>query len=211
MGWAIWRTKARDAIDDARAKRDGDTPDAAHELRLRTRRRLIGAAALLLGAVIVVPTLLDQAPRSRPDAVRITMPAKAEQIQPIAPAAAVSQPEPAVVAAVSDDPKVAEPAAPTTKGNAVEPVPVAPAASTATAAANEKYALQVAALSTTSAANQLVARLKKAGFDAYVEQVRTSEGPRHRVRLGPFSGRDDAQRVGEKLRKAGFAAALVAA
>lgn len=205
MGWAFWRRSTAEGGDDTPGggDRERDDADPAAELRRRTRRRLIGAAALLLIAVFVVPMLLDPTPRPVPDTVAISMPS-----QP-APISAV--PEPARGAEADSSKRVdgGFESAPTdapakASKSAAEARPVAPAES-------ERFALQVAAMATVGAANQLAARLKKAGFIAYVEAIKTAEGPRHRVRVGPFASREEAQRASEKLRAAGFAAALVTA
>ncbi len=217
MGWAFWRRNEGASGEDSpgASERDSET-DPAAELRVRTRRRLIGAAALLLAAVFVVPMFLDSTPRPVSDTIKITVSGEVQPVKPAPPETAAA-PVVAKAEAVPDAAKVES--APTVAK--VEAAPVEPAvkavvqapapAPTRTTAEGEKFALQVAALSSVGAANQLVARLKKAGFVAYVEPIKTAEGPRHRVRIGPFANRDDAQKAGEKLRAAGFAAAVVGA
>ncbi len=58
------------AAPERRSRRTGseDRLDPAQELRRRARRRLVGAIALVLAAVIILPMLLDseQAPLRRP-------------------------------------------------------------------------------------------------------------------------------------------------
>ncbi len=217
MGWAFWRRNEGASGEDSpgASERDSET-DPAAELRVRTRRRLIGAAALLLAAVFVVPMFLDSTPRPVSDTIKITVSGEVQPVKPAPPETAVA-PVVAKAEAVPDAAKVdpaptvakveAAPAEPAVKAVVQAPAP----APTRTTAEGEKFALQVAALSSVGAANQLVARLKKAGFVAYVEPIKTAEGPRHRVRIGPFANRDDAQKAGEKLRAAGFAAAVVGA
>ena len=56
---------------------------------------------------------------------------------------------------------------------------------------------------------ELAARLKKGGFGAYVEAVSTVDNTLHRVRVGPFDSRDEAQRTAEKVRAAGHKATVV--
>ncbi len=205
MGWAFWRRNNEKAGGDSpgSAERETDT-DPAAELRVRTRRRLIGAASLLLAAAFVLPMFLDSAPRPVSDAVTITVRGESQPVNsPPQPAPTV--PVASVDSAPAETRVEAAPAEQKAKAATVTPEP------TRATAEAEKFALQVAALSSVGAANQLVARLKKAGFVAYVEPIKTAEGPRHRVRVGPFLSRDDAQRISEKLRAAGFAAALVSA
>jgi DedD protein len=51
-------------------------------LRVRARRRLIGAAALLLAAVVLVPMVLDPAPRPVADTVPIDIPSEKTPFTP---------------------------------------------------------------------------------------------------------------------------------
>jgi DedD protein len=59
---------------------------------VRARRRLIGAAALLLAAVIVVPMVLDPAPRPVPDTVPIDIPSEKTPFNPRLPLPPVPDP-----------------------------------------------------------------------------------------------------------------------
>ena len=88
MGWAFWRqdkaaqggkTRARNRKDEAS---NADRSDPAQLLRARARRRLIGAAALLLAAVILVPMLLDPAPKPLPGNIPIELPSEKSPFKP---------------------------------------------------------------------------------------------------------------------------------
>lgn len=224
MPWPFSRSEPESTGDDAG---DGNgrraaAKDPAAELRSRTRRRLIGAAALLMAAVIVLPMLLDTAPRPVREDISITIasppppPVKpAEKALPIdekiaEPAPARSEPPPS-------DPPAESPRPSPPPITAAAPQPVAQAEPQSTAArppvaaapASEKFAVQVAALSTSAAAKDLVARLKKGGFSAYVEAVSTADSTLHRVRVGPFASREEAQRAAEKMKAAGHKATVV--
>jgi DedD protein len=72
-----------------------------------------------------------------------------------------------------------------------------------------RFGVQAAALSSEAAANELSARLRKAGLAPYTERVQTQEGPRWRVRLGPYSNRDEAEKVRARLRALDVNATLV--
>jgi len=209
------------------AARQGEARDPAAELRARTRRRLIGAAVLLLGAVIVLPMLLDTAPRQVRDDIAITVDspppapaAKAPEAAGAPPAVDVKIGEPAPVrndaeptepppaaakpAELPPAPPAVKAARPAPAGRAEPPTPKAPSAT-----ASGKYAVQVAALSAASAAEELHVQLIKGGFSSYVESVTTAAGPLHRVRVGPFASRDDAQRAADRLKAAGHKSAVV--
>jgi len=213
MPWPFSRSEAT-TPDDGPAEAGGrqeETKDPAAELRAQTRRRLIGAALLLLGAVIVLPMLLDTVPRPVPDDITITVATPAPAVRaPLDKSPAVDEKiaEPAPVSA-----EPAPVAVPSKVAKADTPAPTQkPAASLHGAVASapaDRFVVQVAALSTPAAADELRARLTRSGFGAYVEAVATGEGKLHRVRVGPFASRDDALRAAEQLKAAGHRATLV--
>jgi len=221
MPWPFSRTEPAAAGEEPAegSGRPAEARDPQAELRIQTRRRLIGAALLLLAAVIVLPMLLDSAPRPVPDEIVITVTspppaARAPADRPPAmdekmaePAPLRSEPPPARI-----EPPPAEAPAKATKPakspRTAQPTPPVQSAAAAAPGA-EKFVLQVAALSTPAAADELMVRLIKGGFSAYVEAVTTADGTLHRVRVGPFASRDDAQRAADKLKAAGHKAALV--
>lgn len=281
MKWAFWRrastapagVAARTASARARAA-DDENPrsDPAAELRVRARRRLIGAAALLLAAVVLVPMVLDPAPRPVSDTVPIDIPSEKTPFSPRlalppvpepgsvpmappdvapapegkgeAPAKGDAKPEGKAEprAATADDKKApakadakseakpeTRPETKATKADAkAEPKaePKAEAKVDAKTAAEAqrardllegkavaekkgRFGVQAAALSSETAANELSARLKKAGLAPYTERVQTADGPRWRVRLGPYATREEAEKVRARLRALDVNATLV--
>jgi DedD protein len=226
MPWPFSRSEPDSTGNDAG---DGNgrraaAKDPAAELRSRTRRRLIGAAALLLAAVIVLPMLLDTAPRPVREDISITIASPPPPQPPRKPAEKalpidekIAEPAPARSEPPPPDPPAESPPPSPPPVTAAAPQPVAQAEPQSTAArppvaaapASEKFAVQVAALSTPAAAKDLVARLKKGGFSAYVEAVSTADSTLHRVRVGPFASREEAQRAAEKMKAAGHKATVV--
>jgi DedD protein len=212
MTWPFSRSelKSPDEGPAGSGDRKAEAGDPASELRVQARRRLIGAAALLLAAVIVLPIVLDSAPRPVPEDLAITV-----ATPPPPPVARKpAEPPPAI------DEKIAEPApvrsepapveAPSTAAKPApiaQPAPAEPASSPASS--TERIVVQVAALSTPAAADDLRARLILGGFSAYVDTVAVADGTLHRVRVGPFARRDEALRAVEKLKAAGHKAKLV--
>jgi len=85
---------AQPAFDEAAD--EADAAAAATLLRVRTRRRLIGACALLLAVVVLVPMLLDPTPRAVPDNIPIDLPSDRT---PFAPRPAAPAPAPVTGAA----------------------------------------------------------------------------------------------------------------
>ncbi|MCS7100396.1 MAG: hypothetical protein NZL99_01725, partial [Burkholderiaceae bacterium] len=158
MGWAFWRADGK----PARA-RGAQESDEARALRVRARRRLIGAAVLLLTTAIVVPLLLDPAPRPVSDNIAIDIPSDRQPFTPRLPSPAVpaAEPAPPTASAEPPTPKAAEAAAKDTRP--------------ADAAREGKHLLQAAALSSESAARELSERLRKAGFAPFTEKIETRD------------------------------------
>jgi DedD protein len=219
MPWPFSRNEPESTDREAGegSGRRAEARDPAAELRAQTRRRLVGAAVLLLAAVFALPMLLDGTPRPVREDIAITIasppppvpkpadkaPAIDEKIaEPVPARNEAPPPEPPAKAA---KPPPAPP--PPLQQSAPPAAPVPPPAAAAPAA--EKFAVQVAALSSAAAAKELAARLKMGGFSAYVEAVSTPDSTLHRVRVGPFASRDEAQRAAEKVKAAGHKATVV--
>jgi len=210
-------------FDSALGDPESDAVEALR-LRVRTRRRLIGAFALLLLVVIVVPTLLDPAPRPLPDNIPIDLPSDRTAF---APKPAAPAPE---------APAEGAPAVPAAPGSAADAAAVAadPAAANADAApardesaapgkkaavppgkADGKHAgkifLQAAALASESSAQELVGRLAKSGLNSFVQRTGNGDAARYRVRLGPFATHDEAEHARARLKSLGVAANIVLA
>jgi len=63
------------------------------------------------------------------------------------------------------------------------------------------WVIQVASLRTPEAAGELEAKLRKAGFSAFVEQAEVRGKQYYRVRVGPEVDRANAERVAARLRE----------
>jgi len=245
MAFAFWRDKQATAEkrnnassrSRAEGRNVGDADDPAHALRVRARRRLIGAAALLLAVAILVPLLLDPAPRQSADNIPIDIPSEKQPFTPRLSLPPVPVPGQTPLAPPPDlpaEPDKAQADAPLSKeSKAATPAPAseakeqakqAPKAADSKAkqtaadaaspdnsakAKSGKIVLQAAALSTDAAAQDLSERLRKAGFAPFTEKVETPDGVRFRVRVGPYATRDEAQRAQARLRSLGVSATLV--
>ena len=73
----------------------------------------------------------------------------------------------------------------------------------APAAAHDGFAVQLAAFADDKGANALASRLKKAGYAAYTEPLKTSKGTLWRVRVGPYPSREAAVAARDKLKAEG--------
>ena len=63
--------------------------------------------------------------------------------------------------------------------------------------------MQLAAFSDDKGANALAGRLKRAGYTAYTEPVKSTKGTLYRVRVGPYASKDAATAAREKLKGEG--------
>lgn len=275
----------------SRAQSDSppSNPDPAQGQKQQARRRLIGAIALSLTAVVVLSVFFDAEPRrAGRDDVQVRIPARDVRLPDRAgaepapvpeaaraaaedrAAAATANPGPDSTTPPADAPpdraevssprpepapagKADAPAAKAESGDArvetpalrpepaprkVEPPlakadagggkpagsakvePPAPKTEPAPAKAQKPDApaaargpghyLQVGAFASEKAASDQVERIRKLGHTAFTERIKTPQGERIRVRLGPYPSRDAADPVRGKLRAAGIDVTLIA-
>lgn len=194
----------------------------------RARRRLIGATALVLAAIIGLPMIFDADPnKPLADDVETQIPDK------VSPAPESLKPQPApqsVPQKVVESPAPAQPPAPSQPASEVKTAPepaktVKPNAEASDKPAADKtaereapaegdksqakekarkYLLQVAAVNSKSKADDLKARLKESGIKAYSEKINTKDGDRFRVRVGPFATREEAEKMQARVKKIGL-------
>ncbi|MCI1015682.1 SPOR domain-containing protein [Herbaspirillum sp. C7C2] len=278
-------TSGRAAGGRAKAGKDAAADPLLPEKK-RARRRLIGAVALALAVVIVLPMILDSEPKPLNDDIAIQIPSKdqaasagtsapvpasagdakqasldqkEEIVEPAsiapepatAPAAQPASPPVAAVAPkVIDKPATKveekkaivvehkeEPKKEAAKPKAPAPASTAPAAAPSAhddsaralailegksgaaaapaekkpAATGGKFVIQVAALATQDKVNELRNKLNAAGIHSYTQKIATQAGERTRIRVGPFGSRDEAERMGSRIKKLGLNATIVPA
>ncbi len=202
-------------------------------LRRKARRRLIGAAALTLAVVVILPMVLDSEPKPTGKDIDLRIPAP-DKVGEFVPGAAVSEvaailplaasavaassavvanPATPVVPAIAAPvklPDVARPiVAPSPQVKAVPSrAPVhkpAEARSAEKPASAEGFVAQVGAYANSDTAKQELKKLKSWGFKAYTEKA----GDMIRVRVGPFSDHDKAEKAGHLLEKHGLHPVIV--
>ena len=158
----------------------------------RMKQRLVGAAVLVLAAVIFVPMLLDQ------DDGDPQLPARIIQRSPSQPEPP-SLPEDASARSVPLDSKpTAEPAPPVPVAEPPEPKLPAKTVNKGTAAAGSTksgFAVQVGSFSKSSNARGLRDKLVARGYTVFVK----SSGSVTRVYVGPQSSRGEAEKVLKRL------------
>ena len=191
-----------------------DTQDV-DTLKRRGRRRLVGAIALVLLAVIILPMVFDSEPRQSPPPVSVRIPGEDDagfspkvtpkapplQVEPAKPGPA-AKPEPAL----KPEPPKAESKAPE------KPVADAERArAEAALAGGEQFYVQVGAFANPEKVKEITDRLKSARLPHYTEQVAVAKGHATRVRVGPFGSREAAEKAREAIRALGLSPAAVAA
>jgi len=182
-----------------------------NSLRRRGRRRLVGAIALVLLAVIVLPMVFDSEPVQKPPAVEIRIPSKDTRFNPKLPqrpASATPSPAAAKSAKSAEHATSGKSAAPNRESSSNHSKPAeASAAERARAEAaltGTEYVVPVAALAEPERVKELTARLKAAKLPYFTERIATASGPVTRVRAGPFDSREAAEKAYAKLKGLGL-------
>ena len=184
-------------------------------LKRRGRRRLVGAIALVLAAVIVLPMIFDSEPRQTAPPVSVRIPAEdatgfAPKVTPKTPAIvepakpkAELKPEPKPEAKPEPKPEAkpeivvkVEPKPAPEKPRVVPPEERAKAE--AALAGGGQYMIPVGAYVDPS---RVVEKLKAAGIPHYTEAGGPiKEGKLTRVRAGPFATEKEAEKTLEQLK-----------
>ena len=191
-------------------------------LKRRGRRRLVGAIALVLAAVIVLPMVFDSEPKGSAPPVSVRIPGEDEsgfipKVTPKSPAIQEQKaPEKAAGTPARKAPAIApEKPAPkieiaVTKGSekpaakaAAEPMrPDAAEKKRAEAAlAGEQFMVPAGAYVDPAG---VIDKLKSAKIPYYTEPIATKQGAVTRVRAGPFASRDAAEKALQQLKELGL-------
>ena len=188
--------------------------DDANLLKRRARRRLVGAIALVVLVVVVLPIILDQKPRPSPQEVTVQIPSqdggpfKTRVLPPLQPVPVASQKSEVPQAAKEAPPAPAEPAArpaPAKKESAKTSEKPRAKAKTA-----EAFFFQLGVFTNPDNAKQVRDRAASAGIKSYTEQVKGQQGDQSRVRAGPFSSRGAAEKARDRLKALGMDVGQVA-
>lgn len=201
------------------------------DLKRKARRRLIGAIALTLAVVVILPMVLDSEPRPAGQDIDLRIPAS-DKVGEFIPGVAVSEvaeTSPFAIPAVADAP--APPAEPVDAASDVahdtaKPVVASSSSTDAPVKAQpvvdkqpeskiadksagiQGYVAQVGAYSNPDTAKKQLEKLKKWGFNkAYTEKI----GGNIRVRVGPYPERKEAEQVRQLLEKHGLKPVVMSA
>ena len=209
---------------------EGAFADAATQLKKRARRRLIGAVALALLAAIILPMVMDHQPAPSLKDIQVRIPSPDEGVTQRVTGKLAAQPPkaekttpPAAEAAVPVKSITREDAAQATAKPAekTETKPIAKSepkpetkpeakaasdeASKAAAAiagnsGSESWEVHLGAYQNPASVTILVGKLKQLDLPTYTEKVDTSNGPRTRVRAGPFPTQDAAEKARVRIK-----------
>jgi DedD protein len=204
---------------------DNLPPQSDQELQFkkRARRRLVGAVALVLLMIILLPMILqDRTAKAPKQDVVVSIPSLDQRlesepvepapIQPVAPAAEVSPPE---VTAETKPVETKPVEAPVTTNQPSLSVAVAPKAEPAKAetkaAASGNYFVQIGVFSDPEKVKQMQEKLSAKGLKSLDELIDTAKGKKTRLRVGPFEAKKDAESAMEKIKSLGLTGMIVGA
>nr|WP_315191608.1 SPOR domain-containing protein [uncultured Albidiferax sp.] len=77
-------------------------------------------------------------------------------------------------------------------------------------AADGRFIVQVGAFADADKAREARSKLERAGLKTYTQVVDTKDGPRTRVRVGPFTGKADAEKAASKIKGLALSASILA-
>jgi DedD protein len=148
-------------------------------LKRRGRRRLVGAVALVLAAVIILPMVFDPEPRRADAPVSVRIPGENEA--PFAPQVAPKAPEKKIEVKKTEVKKT----------------------ETKKTEASTEYVVPVGAFANPES---VIAKLAAARLPYYTEAVK---GNLTRVRAGPFASKEAAEKALQQLKGMGLAPGTV--
>lgn len=181
----------------------------------RVKERLIGASILVALIVLVVPELLSgprsvvpppaQLPAASPESHRVIE----IQVPSAKPPAASSEPNLSTTPAASAaEPPIAAPAAPVSASASPAPAPVE-TSTPPPISATRAWAVQLGSFESRDNAENLQRKLRTQGFQVYTSVGGSGPAPRYRVRIGPLSDRESAERTAAKLKALKYAPSIV--
>ncbi len=182
----------------------------------RARRRLVGAIALVLLMVTVLPMILKDRTASPPqEKITITLPSDQQAITAAPPVDFDSSIVPAEPT-VADVPEAAgsaveSPQTPDSEAAPEKSAKEAPAKDVAKPkeGATYKFYVQIGVFSDESNVKQLQSKLSDLGYKSQTEKIDTAKGQKIRLRTQMFSDRSEAAIALENIKDAGLTGMVV--
>lgn len=204
---------------------DNLPPQSDQELQFkkRARRRLVGAVALVLLMIILLPMILqDRTAKAPKQDVVVSIPSLDQRlesepvepapIQPVAPAAEVSPPEgTAEIKPVETKPVEAQVTTNQPSPSVAVTPKAEPAKAETKAAASGNYFVQIGVFSDPEKVKQMQEKLSAKGLKSLDELIDTAKGKKTRLRVGPFEAKKDAESAMEKIKSLGLTGMIVGA
>ena len=167
-----------------------------------------------------VPKVAPSASRAAAPASRTEAPVAAPVVRAVAPVAASPPPSAVAKQELKAAPKIEPKPEPKAEVNVepkpaakVEPKPAVKAEPKPDAAAPGadagRFVVQVGAFAEAAAVRDARSRVEKLGLVTYTQVVETTNGKRTRVRVGPFSSREEADKTAARLKAAGLPVAVM--
>ena len=212
------RQVQRDGLNETTAVYDEEVQ--LHDLKVRARRRLIGAFVLLGAAFVILPWVFDGQRKETAAQVAVSIPDKNVQFDVKNPKATD---ESLRAAAESADKTAADGKATDTKPSDSKAAAATPATTTATTTATpakpadtkqavpatpttpttqptQQYAVHIGLVSDKKELDSLVARLRAAGVQPQLRTVTVDGASKTRVRLGLFKTQAEAEAALAKVK-----------
>ena len=200
--------------------------DQELNLKKRARRRLVGAIALVLLMIIVLPMILkDRAAPNPQEKITISLPGEQQTVTPVAPSDFESSIVPAEPSATTPQTtEASEPAPPPTvdpeasvakaekpasdKALPVKEVPSKEVNKT-NVDVNHKCYVQIGVFSDEANVKQLQSKLSDLGYKSQTEKIDTAKGKKIRLRTQLFADRNEAAIALQNIKDAGLTGMVV--
>ena len=184
--------------------------DQELNLKKRARRRLVGAIALVLLMVIVLPMILKDRAASVPqDKITITLPSLQADTSVPDFDSSIMPTEPAAVVIDETVPETL-PEKETNKATNAGSETTTPTKQTSVKeSASQKFYVQVGVFSDAANVKQLQTKLSDLGYKSQTEKISTDKGQKIRLRTQTFGDRNEAAIALENIKDAGLTGMVV--
>ena len=193
--------------------------DQELNLKKRARRRLVGAIALVLLMIIVLPMLLKDRAASQPqDKITITLPGEQQTVTLAASSdfdSSIVPTEPPTPSAESTGPAAnpIDPEASAKPGKELSaPVAKEPVVKESAKPAEDKkhhFYVQIGVFSDEANVKQLQVKLSDLGYKSQTEKINTDKGQKIRLKTQIFSDRNEAAIALQNIKDAGLTGMVV--
>ena len=184
--------------------------DQELNLKKRARRRLVGAVALVLLMVIVLPMVLKDRAASVPqDKITITLPSVQADTSVSDFDSSIMPTEPAAVVIDETAPEALPEKETNTATNADSEAPTPTKQTSVKELASQRFYVQVGVFSDAANVKQLQTKLSDLGYKSQTEKISTDKGQKIRLRTQTFGDRNEAAIALENIKDAGLTGMVV--